>query len=368
MNGHRIFPRALAAALLFSAACRPTPADRHALDIHGFKSVPSPQVKADIQTVPRADGDSPALKLTFTKEGDERRLLAIEAPSPGDLTGCVSFVVRYRLRIANGQAPRLALVLFEKDGGTWLKVAPVLIKCDDFTDCPFSLETLRRARFSPDTGRDLQWNRIEKIRLGLVIDGPARGAFELSKAAFSKEPYRPTKPLDIPFLDEDLWSVGKDRAAKGTVTIDKANGCMRFDFSFPGGRHMYDIPSVAVPDVELQGYGALRLTYKARIPSGIPGLLVMLRERDGSQYYADPPPPPSDDWKTITIPFSNFTLGRWTRDENDKLDIAQIGSVSIGLHGTASEREASGYIMTSQIQFIPRAAQEGAKEADRPPR
>jgi len=85
-------------------------------------------------------------------------------------------------------------------------------------------------------------------------------------------------------------------------------------------------------EAEWGGYRGLQFTYKATLPAGNPtlqGLLVSLHERDGSQYYASPAPPPAADWKTMTIPFTSFKLGEWSKDENGRLDVDQIASVSI---------------------------------------
>jgi hypothetical protein len=109
----------------------------------------------------------------------------------------------------------------------------------------------------------------------------------------------------------------------------------------------------AMPEAELEGYKGLRFTYKAQVPKGINGLLVMLRESDGTQYCATPPPQATEDWKTVTIPFDAFKKGGWCKDENDQLDLDQIGSISIGVHGTTTEKTGKGFIMTKEIQFVP---------------
>ena len=116
---------------------------------------------------------------------------------------------------------------------------------------------------------------------------------------------------------------------------------------------MFVIPRAAVHAEELDGYSGLRITYKAQLPEGIDGLLVMLIESDGTQYHAVPPPPASAEWKTITIPWSGFRRGGWSRDENDRLDRNEVGEVAVGMHGTATAEEAAGRISVSGAQFVP---------------
>jgi len=227
----------------------------------------------------------------------------------------------------------------------------------ELTEARLPLASFRRAAFAQDEDEDIQWEQVEKLWLGLAIDGPARGQLILGRAVLTSEPYRPTKPLKVTDGGPGEWSVGHDRAAtaKTTTPPEGPDGkpCMRLDYAFPGGRHMYVVPSTRLPEAELEGYKALRFTYKATLPEGIDGLLVMLMERDGTQYYADPAPPASAEWKTVTIPFTSFQRGTWTKDENSRLDLNDVGSVAIGLHGTTADTRAKGTIWAADVQFIP---------------
>ena len=85
----------------------------------------------------------------------------------------------------------------------------------------------------------------------------------------------------------------------------------------------------------------------------IDGLLVSVQESGHAQYYADPAPPASAEWKTATIPLADFRFGKWSKDENDKLDPDQINRFCIGVHGGAKADEASGRILVKDIQFVP---------------
>ncbi|MEW6355857.1 MAG: hypothetical protein AB1696_06015 [Planctomycetota bacterium] len=321
--------------------------------VDGLKIVSVPCVQASVETVPKADGESPAVRVTFTKTGDERRLLAMEGTLKGNPTGSKVLALRCRLSLEQGEPQRLAMVAYGKDGNAWFKVGANPIAAGGFQEVRLPLQGLRPAKFSRDEEAELQWDKVEKVWFGLAIDGPAKGTLEVSRALLTSEPYRPTKPLAVACMDASLWSVGKDPAAKGEIAIAEAEKCVRFDFSFPGGRHMYDIPSLRIPEAELEGYMGLQFTYKAEIPPGIKGLLVTLRESGGGQYFVDPAPPAEKDWKTITIPFASLKKASWGRDDNDRLDVDQINAVQIGVHGTTTEKVGTGFIMTKEIQFMP---------------
>jgi hypothetical protein len=179
----------------------------------------------------------------------------------------------------------------------------------------------------------------------------------LGRAAFTSEPYRPTEPIRLTGDGPGVWVTGYDPAAQVKVSLpDEGPGgrpCMKAEFAFPGRRHMYVIPALPVPESDLDGYRALRFTYKAKLPRGIAGLLVCLWERGSAQYYADPAPPASDEWKTVTISFEDLKLGAWSKDRNGRLDLDQIASIVIGVHGTAAEDAASGVIWATDVEFVP---------------
>jgi hypothetical protein len=224
----------------------------------------------------------------------------------------------------------------------------------DFKEGRLSVMSLVQAAFSNDASGKLENDNLDKIWLGLVIDGAAKGSFELSEARLTSEPYKPTEPLRITGDGPGTWSLGKDPAVEGKVTTPNegpdGKPCMRFDFVFPAGRHMYGLPAVPVPQFDLEGYTALRLTYKSILPEGLKGLLISVLERDGSQYCAEPPG--SAEWTTITLPFSELWLGGWSSDENGKLDLEQIGSIIVGTHGTAKVT-VPAVIWATDLQFVP---------------
>ncbi len=326
-------------------------------DVQGLKLVPIGGVKARAERVDDADNGKAALKVTFQKTGEERRLLALEARPRGSLIGVRAVALRYRLKLAKGRSPRPAVTVFEQGGGVWFKVGSSPVTTGEFADRRLSVASLRQAAFSDDESGELEWDNVEKVWIGLVIDGPAEGTFELSDARLTSEPYKPTQPLRITGDGPGKWNVGKDPAVKATLTTPAegpgGKSCMKFEFRFPGGRHMYAVPSTPVQSAELEGYRALRFTYKATLPEGIQGLLVMLGERGGAQYCADPAPPPSADWTTLTIPLEKFKLGGWSKDANGRLDLEQVGRVMIAAHGTAAGAGGTGTIWVTDIELVP---------------
>jgi hypothetical protein len=116
---------------------------------------------------------------------------------------------------------------------------------------------------------------------------------------------------------------------------------------------MYALPTLRLPELELDSYRALRFTYRTKLPAGIGGLLVSLLERDHSQYCPEAAPAASEDWATVTVPLGTLRLGGWSKDENARLDLIDVGSMIIGLHGTATDKNASGVIWVAEIEFVP---------------
>jgi len=264
-----------------------------------------------------------------------------------------------------GPAPKAAVMVYERGGGVWFKVhnRPVAVseahgKALEVCTARVPVTGLKQAAFSTDASGKLEWSDVEKVWIGLVMDKPTRGAFQLVTAMLTDEPYKPTHPLIITDGKKPgSWAVGKDIAAKATLTTpaEGPNGekCMKVVFSFPGGRHMYMVPGVPVGDVEVEGYRALKFTYKAELPDGLKGLLVTLLESSGGQYVADPPPPASADWTTIEIPVAKLKKASWSRDPNNQLDMADVNKVNIGTHGTAKPKVAKGAIWVADVQFVP---------------
>lgn len=317
----------------------------------GVKCVPTNNVSA------RLTRQSGAATIRFEKTGDIRRMLALETKPAAALAPPRALALWGRVSLDQGEAPRLATVLFERGGGVWFRVSGTALDLGESIEARMPLRSLREAGFSNDASGQLEWDQVETVWVGLVMDGPARGTFELTRAIFTDEPYRPTRPLRIPRSGPGTWSVGKDPAAKADLTTPdegpEGQACMKVAFTFPGGRHMYMVPTTSVPQAELDGYSALRFRYRAVLPEGIAGLLVMLIENTGSQYVATPPPPASDAWTTANIALGEFKLGGWSKDPNNRLDLCDVGKVAIGVHGTATGAGGDGLIMAVDIALVP---------------
>lgn len=299
-----------------------------------------------------------AVEGTFAKTGEERRLLAVQARPVGKVTGVRALQVTYELNLKSGSAPALAIVAFDKEGGSWYRVGETMASGEAVT-ARISVQGMRATAFSSATEPELVWNKLSHLWVGFVVDGKAEGSFKLSDAVLTSEPYKPSRPFVVTTGDKPgTWSLSQDPAVKSTVTTPAegpdGKACMKYVFTVPTGRHMYCIPSVPVAAAELDGYSALRFTYKANVPDGMNGLLVTLQERGGGGYYADPAPQSSAEWKTITLPFSQFKFASWTKDPNGKFDPADIGSVSIGCHGVPKgQGTVEGSIMVTDVQFVP---------------
>jgi len=310
--------------------------------------------------VPLADGhlvppagiavEANGTRVTFRKASEERRFLGFESGVAG-LATVKALEALYSLDIRGGTA-RLALLTRSATGERWFKVDNRPLPTGDDREARLALKSLAEAEFSRDDGKPFAWEEVERVCFGIVIDGKAEGSFELHAAALTDEPYRPTRPLVVPFADGKLWTLSHDGEAKLALAVE--NGAVRADFIFPGGRHMYAVPSVRLREAELSGYSGLRIEYRAALPKGIDGLLVMLIERQGgTQYVAAPAPPASAEWRTATLPFTSFQRGGWSKDDDDRLDLDGIESVAIGAHGTTQETLGKGVIQVRAMAFVP---------------
>ncbi len=326
-----------------------------ATGIDELKLVPLSGIEAKVERVADADAGKPALKIAFKKADEARRLLALEGRPAKSAEGCKALIARYRLTLKTGEA-RLALVAWDASGNAWYKTGSEPAATGEFLDGRVSVGKPRAAAFNQEPALEFSWGDIEKAWVGLVIDGAAEGTLELSAARLTDEPYRAAEPLVLRIADVKAWSIGKDPAvtAEMTVADEGPDGvpCTKLAFTFPGGKHMYLVPSMSLPQTDLEGYSALEITYKAQLPPGIAGLLLMLGE-SGGQFLADPPPAPTDDkWVTMTIPFADFRLGNWSKDDNGQLDIDRVQNVMVGTHG-ASTTGGEGLIMVSDVRFVP---------------
>ncbi len=322
--------------------------------MQGFTLAGLPAVAARMEIVSGQGDRGPVLRMAFQSSDRQRRLVALQAQPAGPLERATALVLGCRVETGGEAPPPLVVIAFERDGGAWYRLAAGRPPGDRFTTVRISLKRpFTRALFATDADQTVRWEQVERIWVGLLLDGPVAGSFELAKAELTDKPFRPAGPVAV----TGTWSVSHDPAVRGRLsTLPQGPGgqpCMKYAFEMPGRRHMYIIPRLPVPVEELDSYGGLRFTYQATLPAGLPGLLVMLIEADGTQYYADPLPAASESWSTVTIPFARFRRGGWSADENDRLDLDQVRYVAVGTHGTAQAETASGTIVVAGVQFVP---------------
>lgn len=303
----------------------------------------------------QAETEQDAVRITFAKTDDHRRMLPVRGRPAKSAEGVRALAFRYRLTMQEGEAPRVAALVFDADGASWLRLAGELAPADEFTDARISLAALRPTSFSPQAQGEIGWDRVGEVWVGLVLDGPAAGRLDIAAARLTGEPHRPDRPLRL--TGAGAWTLFKDPAVQGAVsTLDEGpdgRPCMKIEYAFPGGRHMYCNASATVPPVDLEGYSALRFTYQATLPPGIGGLLVMLAEDTGAIYRAEPMPPPSGDWTTLTIPLDEFRLGEWIRAGDETLDLDRVIAVWVGNHGIAAGEGGPGVIRVCDIELVP---------------
>ncbi len=332
-------------------------------DLVKWQPVPTVGLRVQWQRV------STGWQARFVKTSAERRLLLLEAPVAG-LANYRTLLVRYRLRLVKGQPPRLAAIAVGPAGAMWFRLGAVLpVERDKERGRNGEAEKqgngeaewhLPLAGFNPVAFRQdppaFDPAKVQRLRVGLVLDGACEGVWEVREIVLSAEPFRPTRPLIVPIVPEASLSLAHHSLAKVKTQIVKGEGdrwVWRTEFVIVGGQHMWVLPSIPVPDADLTGYRGLQLTYRAQLPANIKALLVTLVERDGSHYYTDWLALPSAEWRTMVLPFNEFRLGGWSQDEDGQLDLDEIGSLIVGMHGTTSEREGRGFIEVAAISFVP---------------
>jgi len=346
--------RALTVSLagLLVIACGPVRADL-SVPLQGL----SPATTAGLQARMHPGQSGNAVRLVFAKTGEERRFIGL-AGSPGDdIAGARTLRVRYRLRVEGAESVRMAALLLGDDGARWLKVGAPGPVPSGVTTAALSLSSLQAAAFSEAKSNTPDLSRVHRAWVGVVVDGKVSGTLDLLAAAFSDAPPRAAEPLRITDNAPDAWELFCDPATGAIVTTPdegpEGQRCMKLQLTFPGGRHMFANPHVAPPLADLEGYSALRLRYKAELPAGISGLLVMLGESGGGTYRAEPMPPPSDEWVTLTVPFPQMRLGEWCSGDNAKLDLDRLEWVFVGVHGTATGDGGPATIWATDIEFVP---------------
>ena len=121
--------------------------------------------------------------LTFRINQPERRLAALEGLPGGKLAGMRALVFEGRLAVRQGKAS-LVVVCLENDGGVWYRVSDRTLPRSKFAEIRLPLAGgFRRARFATDEDETVSWDQVERVWLGLLVDGPADGAMEVAASA-----------------------------------------------------------------------------------------------------------------------------------------------------------------------------------------
>lgn len=339
-----------AAVCVANSRAEKIPAGTGSDGVEGWRPVVSSGVTIQADTA----GKDGAASFTFAQTSSERRFVAWETKLTQKLAAPKSLALRSRLKLTQGAGVRLAVVLYDAEGNAWYAAGAEPLTADSSEE-RISLLTPGPAGFSANPGAALSWDKIDHVWIGLICEPGTRGTLKISAAHFTDESYHPSRPLKMTVTDASRWTVSQDPAVKSALTIANEGGesWMRYSFTLPGGRHMYAIPALASSGADLEGFRSLRFTFRAKLPGGLPGMLISLQERDGSQYYMEPLLAPSAEWKSLSIPINAFRLAPWSKDENGTLDLNSIGSVMIGTHGTSGGSGGSGVIEVKEVEFTP---------------
>lgn len=319
----------------------------------GLTAAPGFGMDVSAKSIKGSTPDVTATRLTFNNPREQRRIAALAGVPGGSIEGARVLAFDCRLAMPQGPLPPIVALFFESDGGAWYRISTKAPPRSLFDEIRLPLRgTFKRARFATDSDETIRWEQVERVWLGLLVDGPTEGVIEVRRTRFTDELFRPDSPIPL----GKTWDIAQDPAVQSKLD-PAAQGpgdalMMEYRFDIPGGRHMYAMARTPVEVEELDAYSALRFTYQVDLPEGIDGLLVMLIERDGTQYRAVPTPPESGAWKTVTIPFDKFERGGWSKDENDQLDLEQVSHVAIGMHGT-TPTAASATIKVVEVMFVP---------------
>lgn len=301
-------------------------------------------------------GVSGAVRLSYAKADNDRRFVGYAIELLAGAPGAQSLIVRHRVQVAGGQTPRMGILLLDDQGGSWARVSREELSVDAEGEVAIPLGSLSASAFSAAGAASADLASVRRLWVGLVLEGAAEGSLDLMSIRFSTTPWRASKPLSLMPAEATRWGVSQDAAVKSTLTAtsDGPDGtpCIRYDLEMPGGRHMFAIPAFGIQAGALDGYSALRLTYRTAMPPGIGGLLFMVGEQ-GAQWMAEPAPEGSAEWKTVVVPFASFALGGWTKDDNGVLDLGRADTILCGMHGTAEGDLVRGTVWISAIEALP---------------
>ena len=111
-----------------------------------------------------------AVSFAFKKTGEERRLLAVAGAPAGDATGAMAAEITYDLTLARGDAPRLAVIAWDQDGGSWYKVSARPAAVGAGQSARVSIAGLTPTAFSTDRSGQLEWANVDRVWAGFIFD------------------------------------------------------------------------------------------------------------------------------------------------------------------------------------------------------
>lgn len=304
----------------------------------------------------KATASGGKVTITFTKTGEERRLLAVQGTPAGNPSGALAAEISYQVTLTKGEAPRLALIAWDRDGGSWYKVSSVPVKLGEAGTGRISAAGLTQTTFSKDESGGLEWDGVERLWVGFIFDGAAAGTATVTGAHLTDNPVVQTQPVPLIKVD-GKWNDGHDPAVQTTITAPNegpsGQPCFKYELNVPAGKHMYACPSTGVVAEDLEGYKALRFKIRAEIPEGM-RLLVQFSEQGGPMYYVEREAGqvPAE-WTEMTIPLSEFKNASWgPKDDNGQLDLAKLNTLSIGAHGVPVNARL-GYLEVCDVELVP---------------
>ena len=297
-----------------------------------------------------------------SKASPERRLVAERswALPAGARREWRALSLEVRLLGGAGMECRPAVYLHEEGGAVWVRMGqPLRLGSGEPQRVSLSLvrRALRPLAYTPDDSGELDWSRVTRVRVGLLADGAGQAEIRYGAVRLLDESWRPEGPQAIELASAKDWYVSSDRAVRDVrvedVMLPEGGRAVRISFAFPTGRHMYLLPTMALPMWDFASYSGIRLTYRARPPRPL-GLLVLLNGA-GGQYGGGAAPPPCDGWRSVELRFADQRGVAWAKAIAGKpLPLDSIDSIVIGCHGSADVKgDGRGEILVRSLELIP---------------
>jgi hypothetical protein len=320
-----------------------------------FRIVPRNGIETRLGTLSEAGEET--LSVVFEKADHVRRMVTMAASLPSGMAEGRVLTVDAELCLSEGEAPRLCAVLFGRQGQRWIRKGGEVQPGEGRRSYPISVARMQSAAFAENPAGAFSWQMVERVWLGLVFDGPAKGEWHVQGVRLTNDSPPALAPVSLTHGGVMGWKLHHDSAAKAELGASEVGSGgepgLRVWFTFPGGRHMHCTCSLAVSAEQPELYRAVRLTYRASVPEGIAGLLFGVAEDSGALYLAATAPAPSAEWRTLTLPYDSLKRAGWTRDPNGRLDPETLTQVWIGTHGTAAGEGGDGQIEVASIELVP---------------